>query len=192
MNFQTAETASGEAHETRALRRASVYAFLVDEERVVELRLGSLRPDGSIRYIVRPIEWIWIVGTEVVGVGLATYLLLSSPSSWITLPIFAVIPVFMTFRSGFDVRLGEKEIVAWNSLGPIRYSSFTVTRLKPPEIRSVKELIEDSNRTQRVTYLHWGARSLRTTIPRPQVSELVSEVEALLSGAEIRERRPGR
>jgi len=152
-----------------------------------ELKFGALRPDGSVRYVVRPIETIWVGIMAAVSLFFVTFVAMSITHGqtfpWPMVPIFSVLPLMPTFRGGFDVHTTEKTIRVWQSWGPINYSSFSLQRLKLPDVRTTMETQNDSDARARVTRLYWGSQHIRTTLPASQLSELMDEARALVASA---------
>ncbi len=147
----------------------------------VEIRFGTQRADGSIRYVVRPIEWMWVAILGAVSLGFIVFISMSAVKiPWAALFVWVPIPLLTTFRAGFDIRPAAREVRVWQSLGPVDYSSHLIQRSIVPEARAVMESAGDSNRKTRVTYLYWGSRFIRATLPRKQLDELVTEVRALV------------
>lgn len=157
-----------------------------------ELRFGKLQPNGSVRYVVRPIELLWVgimaaisaalvavVGSEMVGEG--------KGFPWAMLVIFGVLPLAPTFRAGFDVDVEQKTIRVWQAWGPVTYASFTLNRLRLPEVHSSVESHTNSDGTEsrgRVTRLYWTNENIRSTLDGAKLSELMHEVRALAASAE--------
>ncbi len=146
------------------------------------LRFGRRNADGSVRFVVRPIQWSWVIGVSVVGLAFSAYFIVSDGAPWYILAIFLALPFFMTWHEGFDVRPRETEIYGWKALGPIPYGTFTLRHLKLPDVRSSIETHTSSDGTEsraRVTRLWWGNRNLRVGMKRGELDALLDEAETV-------------
>ncbi len=158
-----------------------------------EIRLGTLRPDGSVRYLVRPLAKAWIGIMAVVALILTSVIVGGAISEgnidtfpWPALLPIVLLPAMLTFRAGFDIDVAKKKIFVWESWGPFTTSSFKLHRLLLPEIRTRMETFSsDSGDTRsRVTRLYWGSKNVRCTIDASLLSEIMTEVRALADSAE--------
>jgi hypothetical protein len=157
-----------------------------------EIRRGKLQPDGSVRYVVRPIEAIWVgimaaVSILIVAVAGSDMVSDGKAFPWLMIPIFGVMPLAPTFRAGFDVSSEQKTVYVWQSWGPITYSSFTLARLKLPDVRTgVETDIDNDGRTSRsrVTRLYWGSQNIVATLKASELRELMDEARAQVAHAE--------
>lgn len=146
------------------------------------VQLGRVRGDGTVRYVVRPIEWRWAIGMGVASVVLAV-VSLTSGMHWAGLAIWCLLPLLVMWRSGFDVNAARGTIRGWNALGFVPLGGFTVTALEPPQVRARVESNTDSEgyeHSARVTRLWWGSRNLRATLPKEQLSELMREAKRVM------------
>jgi len=142
------------------------------------LRFGHQQHDGSVRFIVSPIQWGWVLGMAACCIAFSAYLILSASGPWYATAIFWVLPFGITWREGFDVRADKGEIYGWKALGPIRYSTFTLRHLHEPEVRSAMEThtsSEGHESTSRVTRLWWGSRNLHVRMERSELKALLKE-----------------
>ena len=102
---------------------------------------------------------------------------------WLALTPILLLPVALTFRAGFDVDVAKKKIFVWESWGPFTTTSFKLHRLKMPELRTRMETAYDSESRGRVTRLYWGNKNVRATLESSQLSDIMSEVRALIDSA---------
>lgn len=145
---------------------------------LVEIRIGRRRADGSIRYVVVPIQWTWVGGMAAVSLGLAVLLFVSSADApWYAGLIWVVLPLGFIIEDGFDLRPREQEIRVWRSLCFVPYATFTLRHAKMPEVRSSMETrsTDHGESRARVTRLWWGSRNLRVRLDRAALSELLAE-----------------
>lgn len=145
----------------------------------LEIRIGRRRADGSVRYVVRPIEWVWVAIMAAVSIGMA-WVAVSSGGHWAVLLIFAILPLGVAWNAGFDVDPAKQQIRAWQAIGFIRIQSFTLPHMKMPEVRSAIETHTNSDgheSSARVMRLYWGSRNLRVGLKRDALKELLAEAK---------------
>jgi hypothetical protein len=145
----------------------------------VEIRIGRRRADGSVRYVVRPIEWVWVAIMAAVSIGIA-WVAFSSGGHWAVLLIFPILPLGVAWNAGFDVNPAKQQIRAWQALGFIRFQSFTLPHANMPQVRSAIETHTNSDGHEsraRVTRLYWGSRNLRVGLKREALDELLAEAK---------------
>lgn len=150
------------------------------------LRHGQRLETGVVRYVVRPVEWTWVGVMAVISLAVPSFVAHESglAASAPVFLIFATLPLLTMWRSGFDVHLSRGTIAAWKGLGPLRFTSFELQRLRPPEVRSSMESrtgSDGSERRSRVTRLYWGNNHLRTTLKRGEVEALVAELREVIA-----------
>jgi hypothetical protein len=146
------------------------------------VQIGTVLRDGSVRYVVRPVDWRWVVGMGLASLVLAV-VSLTSGMDWYGLVIWCALPLGVAWRSGFDVNAARGTIRGWNALGFVPLGSFTLTSLEPPQVRSRVESHTDNEgyeHSARVTRAWWGSRSLRVTLPKERLSELMSEAKRVM------------
>ncbi|MBX3126217.1 MAG: hypothetical protein KF718_05850 [Polyangiaceae bacterium] len=145
-----------------------------------QVRVGKPLSDGTIRYVVRPIEWVWVLFAACLG-GLITGVVLydgGGERPWIVPLVFGIFPFLFTWNAGVDVDPRTRRMRAWSGLGPIRVTRFTVASVKAPRVHSSKS--DEGPGTW--TGLHWNDEYLRTTLKPDQVSALVAELRQLSPG----------
>lgn len=167
----------GEAKEPEPSPPASEDREL-DEGAPADTELGTPISDGWLRYVVRPIEWPWVIGAA--GAGLLVVLLVSLQDGfqWQVAVVFGVLPVLFANQSGFDVRQRSPSVRVWSALGPFRYTHFEIARIAVPEARTISETNDNGTRARK-TYLYWGSRFIRATLKKSDLSRIVAEVAKL-------------
>lgn len=142
---------------------------------IAELRIGKRLAHGTIRYVVRPIEWIWVTGMACVGGLLSGVVLFElGASGWPVLAIFGLVPWLFTFNGGIDIDPVRGVMRVWEGLGPIRRVSFTVPRVMAPRVRVLTS--DEGGRSRNV---YWGSNYVRTTLPPAALDELLAELRRL-------------
>jgi hypothetical protein len=145
----------------------------------LEIRIGRRRADGSVRYVVQPIEWVWVGFMAAFSTVLAIVSLTSGAHPAVLL-IWAILPLGIAIQSGFDVDPEKQQIRGWRSIGFIPFGRFTLPDLHMPQVRNRTESNVNSegyDTTVRVTRLHWLNRNLRATLKRDALNELLAEAK---------------
>ncbi len=157
---------------TRAKPKASHAVEPLDPRQV---RIGKLLPDGTVRYVVRPIEWLWVVIMACVG-GLISGVALFDDGGERArlLPlVFGLLPFLVTWNAGVDVDPQTQRMRVWSALGAIRVTRFTVPRVVSPRVGRQK--------TEKGVWcaLYWGNNHVRTTLKPDELGALVTELGRL-------------
>ncbi len=139
-----------------------------------EVRIGKLRSDGRVRYVVQPVNLIH-VGIAFAGAAAWTGTVASTHDGvlgvLLTIAAFVLMPLGFWNELGFDVDVTDRKILAWRSRGPFHTFRFTVRRPLLPEMRTAKE--------GSVTRLWWGSESLVTSLSPSALNALLKELSAL-------------
>jgi hypothetical protein len=149
-----------------------------------EVAIGRVLANGSVRYVVRPIEWRWVLGMAVTSLVLSV-VSFTSGAAWYALLIWLVLPMCVAWRSGFDVDVSHGMIRGWNALAFIPIGGFTLTSLQLPDVRTAVESHTDSEgneRSGKITRLWWGHRNLRVCLPPERLRALMKEARRVIAG----------
>jgi hypothetical protein len=151
----------------------------VADPNVVDVRIGRRMANGSVRYVVRPVEWLWVGIMAAVGLGIGV-VAVTSGATWYSLLIFLILPLCVAWSSGFDIDPNQRTIRGWHAFGFIPFGGFTLTSVDMPEVRTAVETNTNSEGVEssgKVTRLYWSGRNLRTTLPREALRELLEEAK---------------